>query len=197
MDVVFGRAVVGRDQGRLWFEPEALCFVGDHTSFALTSDLIDFIHVTRFKKPALPFERSLFVPIAGCPWSVQFDVTDRMKEQAYARLDRSITRLSFMPYSDEIRQLPPMAMGPGAASIAELFRASVTEMTALAFWFFAAFCFGVLSVDGMVGVDSLALVFMITVVLLGFRTTTCVRRLKALASVGRDLGRLRRMSRSK
>ena len=102
-----------------------------------------------------------------------------------------------MPYSDEIRQLPPMAMGPGAASIAELFRASVTEMTALAFWFFAAFCFGVLSVDGMVGVDSLALVFKITVVLLGFRTTTCVRRLKALASVGRDLGRLRRMSRSK
>jgi len=118
IDVVRGSAVTGTDQGRLWFEDGALCFSGQATSFALTSDLVDFEKVTLRKDARRPFERSLLVPIASGvgsgKWGVQIDLSRPQNYPYYKQLLDGIVRLSYTPYSDELRQLPPITLGPGA-----------------------------------------------------------------------------------
>ena len=125
MDVVVGSAVVGSDRGTLWFENGVLCFAGSQTSFALTGDLIDVWEPTVAEKPLRPFERSVKVPLRPYGrvrnWRVQFDV-DPIRGRVVSGLDlkQAIRSVVDPPMSMDLRQLPPLAVGPACFTPAEL-----------------------------------------------------------------------------
>jgi|GEM_PF-2584140 len=192
LDVVFGSAVVGTDRGKLWLEPGALCFAGNATSFALTSDLIGFDSVAFVQKPVRPFQRSLCVPLATqsgrSNWLVQLDIVQPNSIRAFRALNGGIERLSFTPYSDAIRQLPPRTLGPGAASTSKLLPSMLGDLFLVFFCILLGIGAPLITLNGFFGV--------FTVPIAVWLVRDPARQVLLSGRAIRDLRRLRRLSRS-
>jgi len=117
LDVRYDRAIVGTDRGRIWFDHDALCFAGERTSFALTSDLIRFDEVRLTAAYADFVERQCEIPLESVPgkgnWSIQFDfhATGPSRTEEFRKF---LAQLKAAEPNVSIRQLPPLTKGPGA-----------------------------------------------------------------------------------
>jgi|GEM_PF-2509234 len=117
LDVRYGRAIIGTDRGRLWFEEDALCFTGERTSFALTRDLVDFLRLSVANMSRGCRDRSCEIPLVPSPlgskWSIHLDSLTRAPLRRSPGFMNALERLELSVPFPEVRQLPPLVDGPG------------------------------------------------------------------------------------
>ena len=123
MDVVEEEAITGSDTGIAWVENGALFFAGTATSFAITSDLIDW----QWAPSGLtlrPFDRQIRFMLNDAAGAakrrVQFDVPFGAGYLEHSQLADDILSLRDSKFNSQLRQAPPTELGPGSYTHREL-----------------------------------------------------------------------------